>query len=164
MFHGDFQELSERSDNFFGVYILIAKALKWWSLPNHPPSKDLWLIRHLDVRYLAKNALVEMYMHFLNPRESWSKSTCQGFRRAGTPSSCTLAPDSLKQSVGDCFLAFQQIDLDPFRHGFCPSFSLTAALRSEMLELAANVVSQRILYYKQAVSTSTISKGLRSGW
>lgn len=55
-----------------------------------------------------------------------------------------LVPGLRTQSIA-AFLAFQQIDLDPLRHGLSPSFSLTAALRCEMLELAANVASHRIL-------------------
>lgn len=100
MFHGDFQELSERSDNFFGVYDFDRIALNRWSLPTHHPSRDLWLIGHLDVRYLAKSALSEKCRHFLNPRASSSKLTCQDFRRAGKPSRCPLVPGPLKQSIG----------------------------------------------------------------
>lgn len=99
MFHGDFQELSQRSDNFSGVYDFDRIALKRWSLPTHHPSRDLWLKGHLDVRYLAKNALSEMYRHFWNPRGSSSKLTCQDSRRAEKPSSGILVPSSLKQSI-----------------------------------------------------------------
>ena len=155
MFHGDFQELSQRSDNFSGVYDFDRIALKRWSLPTHHPSRDLWLMGHLDVRYLARNALSEMYRHFLNPRGSSSKLTCQDSRRAEKPSSCTSVPRSLKQSIRG-FPTFQQIDLDPLRHGFPSSFSFTAALRSEMLELAANVAFHRILYCKDVVSKSAV--------
>lgn len=160
MFHGDFQELSQRSDIFSGVYDCDRIALARWSLPIHHPSRDLWLRRHLDVRYLAKNALSEMYRHFLNPRESSSKLTCQDSRRAEKPSRCTLVPRSSKQSIRG-FPTFQQIDLEPLRHGFPSSFSFDAALRSEILELAANVAFHRILFCKDVVSKSAMWMTLR---
>lgn len=49
---------------------------------------------------------------------------------------------------GHLALAFQHIDLSPFVQGLSPLVFFTAALRSEMLTLAANVACQRILNMK----------------